>query len=69
MIQLAGFPIASFAQSITTLEPELEAMLQKTLGPSETLYFKIQAAPAEALVLTTTRIIVLINTVVDRVTN
>jgi hypothetical protein len=59
MIQLAGFPIASFAQSITALEPELEAMLQKTLGPSETLYFKIQAAPAEALVLTTTRIIVL----------
>jgi hypothetical protein len=43
----------------SVLEPELEAMLQKTLLSGESMLMKVQAAPAEAMVLTSTRVIVL----------
>jgi hypothetical protein len=58
-MQLPGFPPASFSQSHTSLEPELEAMLQKTVAPNEAIFLKVQSAPGEAMVLTQMRIIIL----------
>ncbi len=59
MIQLGGFPTASFNGGLTLLEPELEAMLQNTVAPGETIYLKAQASPGEAFVITRFRVIVL----------
>ena len=59
MMQLVGFPVASFAGAQVQLEPELEAMLSKTLTQGEAVYLKVQGNPAEALVVTRYRIIIL----------
>ena len=59
MIPLHGVPVASFAGSTMSLDNELEAMLRTTLMPHESVIFKVQGAAAEALILTSTRIIVL----------
>jgi hypothetical protein len=59
VIQLSGYPIASFHGAQTALDPELEAMLHKTLYPGEAVFLKVQSALGEALVVTRDRIIVL----------
>ena len=59
MIQLSGYPTASFNGSHALIEPELEAMLRKTVAPGEGLYLKVQSAPGEAFVLTQLRVIIL----------
>lgn len=59
MIQLGPNSQSSFQGSQMQLDPELEAMLRKTLSTGETVLLKVQAAPGEAFIVTRFRIIIL----------
>ncbi len=58
-MQLWSYPTALVNSTQTTLELELEAMLKKTLSSNEAVHLKVQAAPGEAFVVTSLRVIIL----------